>query len=60
MKSDGEIESAASPPLRRSLAGHNPIWHHRCFEAIGIVARKSFTATVRKATGLTPRRFRRS
>ena len=33
MKSDLEIESAASPPLRRSLAGHNPVWHHRCFQS---------------------------
>jgi hypothetical protein len=60
MKSDLEIENAAWLPLRRSLAGHNPIWHHRCFQAIGIVARKSFTATVRRATGLTRRGFRRS
>jgi hypothetical protein len=35
MKSDLEIENAAWLPLRRSLAGHNPIWHHRCFQAIG-------------------------
>ncbi len=55
MKSDLEIENAPWPPLRRSLAGHDPIWHHSCFPAIGIVARKSFTATVRKTRG-----FRRS
>ena len=60
MKSDLEIENAAWLPLRRSLAGHNPIWHHRCFQTISIVARKSFTATFRKTTGLTPRGFRRS
>src|ERR1700730_7602696 len=60
MKSDLEIENAASPPLRRSLAGHKPALHHRRLHAIDIVARKSFTATVRKATGLTPRGFRRS
>jgi hypothetical protein len=60
MKSDLEIENATWLPLHRSLAGHNPIWHHRCFQAIGIVARKSFTATVREATGLTPRGFRLS
>ena len=60
MKSDLEIENAAWLPLRRSLAGHNPIWHHRCFQAIGIVARKSFAGTVRKATRLTPAGFRRS
>jgi hypothetical protein len=61
MKSDLEIENAAWLPLRRSLAGHNPTWHHsRCFQAIGIVARKSFTGTVRKATGLTPTGLRRS
>jgi hypothetical protein len=40
MKSDLEIENAAWLPLRRSLAGHIPIWHHRSFQAIGIVARK--------------------
>jgi hypothetical protein len=26
MKSDLEIENTASPPLRRSLADHNPVW----------------------------------
>jgi hypothetical protein len=51
MKSDLEIENAAWLPLRRSLAGHNPIWHHRCFQAIGVVARKSFTATVPEGDG---------
>ena len=51
MKSDLEIENAAWLSLRRSLAGHDPIWHHSCFQAIGIVARKSFTATVRKTRG---------
>jgi hypothetical protein len=40
MKSDLEIENAASLPLRRSLAGHNPIWHHRNFQTIDLVARK--------------------
>jgi hypothetical protein len=60
MKSAIEIENAASLPLRSSLAAHNPVWHHRSFQAIGTVARKSFTTTVRKATGLTPRGFRRS
>jgi hypothetical protein len=54
MKSDLEIENAAWLSLRRSLAGHNPIWRHSCFQAIGIVARKSFTATVRKARGVPP------
>jgi hypothetical protein len=40
MKSAIEIENAAWLPLRSSLAGHIPIWHHRSFQAIGIVARK--------------------
>lgn len=40
MKSDLEIENAASLPLRGSLAGHNPVWHHTRFQTIGIVARK--------------------
>ena len=40
MKSDLEIENAASLPLRSSLAAHNPVWHHRCFQTIDIVARK--------------------
>ena len=60
MKSDLEIENAASLPLLGSLAGHNPVWHPRNFQTIDIVARKSFTATFLKATGLTPRGFRRS
>ena len=51
MKSDLEIENAASLPLLGSLASHNPVWHPRNFQTIDIVARKSFTATVRKATG---------
>ncbi len=40
MKSDLEIENAASLPLRGSLAGHNPIWLHTCFQTIGVVVRK--------------------
>ena len=40
MKSDLEIENAASLPLRGSLAGHNPVWHPRNFQTIDIVARK--------------------
>jgi hypothetical protein len=34
MKSDLEIENAASLPLRGSLAGHNPVWHPRNFQTI--------------------------
>ncbi len=60
MKSDLEIENAASLPLRRSLAGHNPAWSITgAFRQLALW-RKSFTATSRKATGLTPRGFRRS
>jgi hypothetical protein len=51
MKSDLEIENAAWLPLRRSLAGHNPIWHHRCFQAIGIVARKFVHCCVLEGDG---------
>ena len=40
MKSDLEIENAASLPLLGSLAGHNPVCHPRNFQKIDIVARK--------------------
>ena len=51
MKSDLEIENAASLPLRRSLAAHNPVWHHRCFQTIGVVARKSIAIATIKGNG---------
>jgi hypothetical protein len=35
MKSDLEIENAASLPLRRSLAGHNPIWRAQVVHCYG-------------------------
>ena len=60
MKSDLEIENAASLTLRRSLVGRNPAWSITgAFRQLAL-SRESFTATFRKATGLTPRGFRRS
>ena len=51
MKSAIEIENAASLPLRSSLAGHNPVWHPRCFQTIGVVARKFIAIATIKGNG---------
>jgi hypothetical protein len=51
MKSAIEIENAASLPLRSSWAAHNPVWHHRCFQTIGVVARKFIAIATIKGNG---------
>ena len=51
MKSDLEIENAASLPQRGGLAGHNPDWHHTCFQTIDIVARKFVHCCVPEGDG---------